>query len=69
MARLALHVVCKSCAHEFDTKIRTDTRSFRRGSFAANYHTCPRCGSAETYRKMDYALYDARTGERSAETG
>jgi rubredoxin len=69
MARLALHVVCNSCGHEFDTKVRTDTRSFRRGSFAANYHTCPRCGVTHTYRKGNYTLYDARTGERIAETG
>jgi len=61
VARVALHVVCRVCGQVFDTKIRTDTESFRKGSFAANYHTCPHCGATETYRKADYVLYDART--------
>ncbi len=63
MARVALHVVCKGCRRLFDTKIRTDTASFRKGSFVANYHTCPHCGATETYRKADYVLLDARTGQ------
>lgn len=63
MARIALHVVCKACRHLYDTHVRTDPESFRKGTFAANYHTCPRCGATETYRKADYVLLDARTGE------
>jgi predicted RNA-binding Zn-ribbon protein involved in translation (DUF1610 family) len=46
----------------FDTGLRTDTGSFARGTFAANYHTCPRCGATETYRKQDYRLVEVRTG-------
>jgi len=52
----------------FDTKIRTDSASFRKGSFAANYHTCPHCGTTGTYRKADYLLYDARTMRPIQET-
>ncbi len=63
MARIALHVVCKACGQQYDTGIRTDTTSFRKGTFAANYHTCPHCGTTETYRKADYVLVDARTGQ------
>ncbi|MCS7174010.1 MAG: hypothetical protein N0A24_11715 [Armatimonadetes bacterium] len=47
----------------YDTHVRTDPESFRKGTFAANYHTCPHCGATEIYRKADYVLLDARTGE------
>jgi|GEM_PF-2072341 ribosomal protein L37E len=63
MARVALHVACRACGEVFDTGLRTDTVSFGRGTFAANYHTCPRCGTTETYRKSDYRLVDPRTGQ------
>jgi predicted RNA-binding Zn-ribbon protein involved in translation (DUF1610 family) len=61
--RVALHVACRTCGQVFDTGLRTDTRSFARGTFAANYHTCPRCGNTDTYRKADYRLVDVRTGQ------
>jgi len=60
---VALYVVCRSCGEVFDTGVRTDTASFARGTFAANYHTCPRCKATETYRKADYQLVDVRTGQ------
>ncbi len=63
MARVALCVQCPACGTVFDTGIRTDTTSFQRGTFAANYHTCPRCGAQNTYRKADYRLLDARTAQ------
>ncbi len=62
MARLALQVACRVCGEAFDTGLRTDMGSFSRGTFAANYHTCPHCGTTETYRKADYRLVDLRTG-------
>ncbi len=62
VARVALHVACRACGEVFDTGLRTDTGSFARGTFAANYHTCPRCGATETYRKQDYRLVEVRTG-------
>jgi rRNA maturation endonuclease Nob1 len=63
LARIALHVVCKACGRLFDTNIRTDPESFRKGTFAANYHTCPSCGATETYRKAEYVPRDVRTGK------
>ncbi|GBD30948.1 hypothetical protein HRbin32_02062 [bacterium HR32] len=63
MARVALYVQCPTCGAVFDTGLRTDTGSFQRGTFAANYHTCPHCKTQETYRKADYRLVDARTGQ------
>jgi len=54
--KLALHVVCKACGREFDTRLRLDRRSFERGTLAANYHTCPHCGEKLTYRKADYVV-------------
>lgn len=30
------------------------TRNFAKGTFAANYHTCPHCAQRGTYRKEDY---------------
>ena len=56
MSKLALHVVCKSCGREFDTRLRLDRRSFARGTLAANYHTCPYCGEKLTYRKAEYLV-------------
>ncbi|HLA25200.1 MAG TPA: hypothetical protein VJ206_07385 [bacterium] len=56
MSKLALHVICKSCGREFDTRLRLDRRSFERGTLAANYHTCPYCGEKLTYRKVDYVV-------------
>lgn len=62
--KVALHVACRVCGQVFDTGLRTDTASFARGTFAANYHTCPHCGATETYRKADYQLVDVRSGQR-----
>ncbi len=56
MSKVALHVVCKSCGREFDTRLRLDRRSFERGTLAANYHTCPHCGEKLTYRKSEYVV-------------
>ena len=56
MGKLALHVACKSCGREFDTRLRLDRRSFERGTLAANYHTCPYCGERMTYRKSEYLV-------------
>lgn len=56
MTKLALWVVCRACGTFFDTRLRMDERSFRRGTLAANYHTCPHCGVRETYRKADHAM-------------
>jgi DNA-directed RNA polymerase subunit RPC12/RpoP len=56
MGKLALHVVCKNCGREFDTRLRLDRRSFERGTLAANYHMCPHCGEKLTYRKVDYVV-------------
>ncbi len=58
MARLALWVRCAACGREFDTGIRMAARNFAKGTFAANYHTCPRCGARGTYRKGDYVTRD-----------
>jgi len=58
MARLALWVRCTACGREFDTGIRMATRNFAKGTFAANYHTCPHCGARGTYRKGDYMTRD-----------
>ena len=58
MGKLALHVICKSCGREFDTRLRLDRRSFERGTLAANYHKCPHCGEKLTYRKADYVVKD-----------
>ncbi len=69
MARVALYVQCSACGTVFDTGLRTDTASFQRGTFAANYHTCPHCGAQETYRKGDYRLVDARTGRPLPQPG
>jgi DNA-directed RNA polymerase subunit RPC12/RpoP len=60
VARLALLVICLRCGVRFDTAVRTDTESFRKGSFVANYHRCPACGERATYRKADYLVVDAR---------
>jgi ribosomal protein L37E len=64
MAVLALWVACRRCGVPFDTGLRMDKRSFQRGTLAANYHACPRCGSRETYRKADYELRAAPAGRR-----
>ncbi|MDR5695733.1 MAG: hypothetical protein QN198_09570 [Armatimonadota bacterium] len=57
--KVSLHVICKECGREFDTKLRMDRRSFERGTLAANYHTCPHCGVQKTYSKSDYILRGA----------
>jgi RNase P subunit RPR2 len=62
MAKVALWVACRNCRAVFDTGLRMDERSFRRGTLAANYHTCPRCGVRETYGKDAYELRPAPTG-------
>jgi DNA-directed RNA polymerase subunit RPC12/RpoP len=62
MARFALCVTCRRCGRPFDTGLRMDERSFRRGTLAANYHTCPHCGAREAYAKADYALREAPPG-------
>lgn len=67
MAAEALWVACRQCRVPFDTGLRMDRRSFQRGTLAANYHTCPRCGARETYRKVDYELRRAMPGERRQE--
>lgn len=54
MAKLALLLRCVDCGREFDTRIRMAARNFAKGTFAANYHTCPHCGHRGTYRKEDY---------------
>ena len=64
MAKFALWVTCKTCALVFDSGLRMDRTSFERGTLAANYHTCPRCGGRATYRKADYELRDAHPGKR-----
>ena len=59
MAGLALWVTCRACGVVFDSGLRMDRTSFERGTLAANYHRCPRCGTRETYRKDDYELREA----------
>ncbi len=66
MARVALWVVCRHCRHRFDSGLRLDEKSFRRGTLAANYHACPNCGVRETYRKADYELEEALPSRRAA---
>jgi len=58
--KLSLHVACKECGKEFDTKLRMDRLSFQRGTLAANYHTCPHCGARKVYSKSDYILREGR---------
>lgn len=62
MAAGALWVHCRHCGTAFDTGLRMDERSFRRGTLAANYHTCPHCGRRDTYRKADYEWQPAPPG-------
>ncbi|MDR7519399.1 MAG: hypothetical protein QN131_06330 [Armatimonadota bacterium] len=62
MAKVALWVVCPNCGTTFDSGLRMDERSFQRGTLAVNYHTCPRCGVRETYRKGDYQTRPAPPG-------
>ena len=62
MGKLRLLVTCKRCGREFDTGRRMDRRSFEKGTLAANYHTCPHCGTRETYRKRDYAVREEVPG-------
>jgi len=70
VARFALLVTCAACGHEFDTGIRMDRRNFARATFAANYHTCPRCGQRGTYHKEAYRLAEEPPGggDRPAQT-
>lgn len=56
MGKIRLWVTCRRCGRDFDTRRRMDRRSFERGTLAANYHTCPYCGTRETYRKADYQV-------------
>ncbi len=56
MGKIHLWLTCKRCGRAFDTGRRMDRRSFQRGTLAANYHTCPHCGTRETYRKVDYQI-------------
>src|SRR3989304_4991458 len=58
MGKLRLLVTCKRCGREFDTGRRMDRRSFEKGTLAANYHTCPHCGTRETYRKGEYRTFE-----------
>ncbi len=58
MSKLQLWVNCKSCSREFDTRVRMDSKSFERGTLAANYHLCPNCGQRRTYAKADYRTKD-----------
>lgn len=62
MGKVALWVTCRHCGQTFDTGVRMDERSFRRGTLAVNYHTCPRCGIRQTYGKDAYDLREAPTG-------
>lgn len=64
MPAAALWVTCKACGVVFDSGLRMSQTSFARGTLAANYHTCPRCGARETYRKSDYELREAPAGPR-----
>jgi rubredoxin len=64
VAGAALWVACKRCGVVFDSGLRMTRASFARGTLAANYHTCPRCGTRETYRKADYELREASPGPR-----
>lgn len=57
--KLALWVTCRACGVPFDTRLRLDRASFERGTLAANYHACPRCGIRETYRKADHEPREA----------
>jgi rubredoxin len=68
VAKVALWVACRNCGLLFDSGLRLEAQAFRRGTLAANYHTCPNCGVRETYRKADYTLREAPPsprGERS----
>jgi rubredoxin len=56
MAGLALWIRCRTCGRVFDSGLRMDRVSFERGTLAANYHTCPHCGTRATYKKEDYEL-------------
>ncbi len=56
MAKFALWVTCKACRFVFDSSLVMDQTAFDRGTLAANYHSCPRCGTRATYRKADYEL-------------
>lgn len=56
MARVQLRVTCPRCGREFDPGIRTDERSFARGTFARNYHACPHCGETSAFQKRDYRV-------------
>ncbi len=58
MSKLQLWVTCKSCGREFDTRVRMDSKSFERGTLAANYHLCPYCDQRRTYAKADYRTKD-----------
>jgi hypothetical protein len=65
VAALALWVTCKTCMFVFDSGLRMDRVSFDRGTLAANYHTCPNCGTRDGYRKADYELRDVPPRGRS----
>jgi rubredoxin len=65
VATFALWVTCKACAFVFDSGLRMDQTSFDRGTLAANYHTCPQCGTRDTYRKADYELRGVPPRSRS----
>ncbi len=62
MGKLRLLLVCKTCRREFDTGRRMDRRSFEQGTLAANYHTCPHCGTQDRYRKSDYLIQNDTPG-------
>jgi rubredoxin len=69
MAGLALWVKCRNCGVVFDSGLRMDRASFDRGTLAANYHACPRCGTRETYKKEDYELRVAPPGRGAGRGG
>lgn len=63
MARIRLVVTCPRCGREYDPGIRTNEKSFARGTFARNYHTCPSCGHVGAFRKADYRVRGERPSE------
>ena len=65
MAKGALWVICYNCGFRFDSGLRMDEGSLKRGTLAANYHTCPNCGVRATYRKADYEVREAPIGRNS----
>ncbi len=46
-----------------------DRRNFDRATFAANYHTCPRCGRRGTFRKEQYEVIEDGTETEEGRAG